>query len=858
MSKFYTAVHTVGNTVVEIGYENGKRVVNKTAYQPTLYAPSLTKQTRYKTLEGLPVDAWHPGDISDCRETIERYSSVSNFQIYGNTDWTAQYIGDKYPDEVQYDYKTLRIGFLDIETESEDGFPSLEDPNERINAITIETDGKRVSFALNEFTLPDVECLVFGDEQSMLLSFLEYWEQHYPDIITGWNIRFFDIPYIYKRVVKLFDEKTAKRLSPIRKIQEKIVNRKGKDHTVFDLLGVATLDYYELYIKFTYTNRESYSLNQIANVELGEEKLDYSEHDSIKDFYTKDFQKFMEYNSHDVTLVQKLDKKLKLLELVVALAYNAKVNFTDTFSQVKTWDCIIYHHLRNNGIVVPLKPEVEEKNEQFEGAYVKDPQVGIHNWIVSFDLDSLYPHLIMQYNISPETKLKVSKRNTLQPDYVINPDSEEANKQLLRFNHEHRDLALAENATIAANGVYFKRNIQGFLPKLMETMYEERKMYKEKMLEAKRSLKNNDTTLSPEAKEQLEYDISKYHNFQLVRKIQLNSAFGAVGNPYFRYYDIDCAEAITVSGKLSIRWIEQELNKFLNKMAGTTDIDFVVASDTDSVYLCLDKVVQKIFANKTPSDAKITETLEKLCKDKIEPYISSKYEELAQRVNAYAQKMHMKRESICSKGIWTAKKRYMLNVMMGEDGVLLKTPELKIMGIETARSSTPQIVRKALKTAISLIMNQGEKAVQQFVQEFRNSFDTASIDEIAFPRSVTGMDKYACKTSVYKKSTPIAVKGSLLYNHFLRKNGIDKKYRLIGEAEKIKFIYLKEPNPLSFVSGNEHVISFGTQIPKELNLDKYVDRDKQFEKSFKDPLKTILDVLKWSMEDTPSLEDFFV
>jgi DNA polymerase elongation subunit (family B) len=501
---------------------------------------------------------------------------------------------------------------------------------------------------------------------------------------------------------------------------------------------------------------------------------------------------------------------------------------------------------------------VEEKNEQFEGAYVKDPQVGMHNWIVSFDLDSLYPHLIMQYNISPETKLKVSKRNTLQPDYVINPDSEEANKQLLRFNHEHRDLALAENATIAANGVYFKRNIQGFLPELMETMYKERKMYKEKMLEAKRSLKNNDTTLSTEAKEQLEYDISKYHNFQLVRKIQLNSAFGAVGNPYFRYYDIDCAEAITVSGKLSIRWIEQELNKFLNKMAGTTDIDFVVASDTDSVYLCLDKVVQKIFANKTPSDAKITETLEKLCKDKIEPYISSKYEELAQRVNAYAQKMHMKRESICSKGIWTAKKRYMLNVMMGEDGVLLKTPELKIMGIETARSSTPQIVRKALKTAISLIMNQGEKAVQQFVQEFRNSFDTASIDEIAFPRSVTGMDKYACKTTVYKKSTPIAVKGSLLYNHFLQKNGIDKKYRLIGEAEKIKFIYLKEPNPLSFVSGNEHVISFGTQIPKELNLDKYVDRDKQFEKSFKDPLKTILDVLKWSMEDTPSLEDFFV
>lgn len=857
MSKFYTAVHSVGNTVIEIGYENGKRVVNKTAFQPTLYAPSLTKQSPHRTLDGLPVDAWHPGDISDCREAIEKYSTVANFPLYGNTDWVAQYIGQQYPGEVPYDYKTLRIGFLDIETESEDGFPSLEDPNERINAITIETDGKRVSFALHKFALPDVECLVFGDERSMLRAFIEYWEQHYPDIITGWNIRFFDIPYIYKRVVKLFDEKTAKRLSPIRKIQEKIVNRKGKDHTVFDLLGVATLDYYELYIKFTYTNRESYSLNHIANVELGEEKLDYSEHESIKDFYTKDFQKFMEYNSHDVTLVQKLDKKLKLLELVVALAYNAKVNFTDTFSQVKTWDCIIYHHLASKNIVVPLKPEVEEKNEQFEGAYVKDPQVGMHNWIVSFDLDSLYPHLIMQYNISPETKLKVSKRNTLKPEYVIDPDTEEANKQLLRFNHEHRELAQTENATIAANGVYFYRHTQGFLPELMETMYEERKMYKEKMLEAKRKLKAG-TDLSPAEKERLEYDISKYNNFQLVRKIQLNSAFGAVGNPYFRYYDIDCAEAITVSGKLSIRWIENKLNEFLNKMVGTSGEDFIVASDTDSVYLCLDKVVEKIYGNKQVSDAKITETLQRLCTDKIEPFIDSKYQELAERVNAYAQKMRMKRESICSKGIWTAKKRYMLNVMMGEDGVLLKEPELKIMGIETARSSTPQIVRKALKTAISLIMNKGEDAVQEFVETFRGQFDAAPVDEIAFPRSVTGMEKYASKTDVYKKSTPIAVKGSLLYNHFLRKNGLEKKYRPIGEAEKIKFVYLKEPNPLSHVSGKEQVISFGSQIPKELHLDKYVNRDLQFEKSFEDPLKTILNVLQWSIRKTASLEDFFV
>ena len=855
MAEFYTAIYIIGNDIAEIYYKDGKRHTRRVAFQPSLFAPSLTKTAIWHSLEGIPLDEWSPGSISDCKDVIDGYSTVSNFKIYGNTDWSAQYIAKTYPGEVQYDYKQLRIGFLDIETECEDGFPSITNPNERINAITIEIDDKRISFALNEFDLPGVECHVFGDERDMLRAFLEYWELHYPDIITGWNIRFFDIPYIHGRIVKLFDQKTARRLSPLKRIQEKIVNRKGKDHTVFDLLGVATLDYYELYIKFTYTNRESYSLNHIANVELGEAKLDYTEYDSIHEFYTKDFQKFMEYNSHDVTLVQKLDKKLKLLELVVALAYNAKVNFTDTFSQVKTWDCIIYHHLAAKKIVIPLKPEAEEKGEQFEGAYVKDPQVGMHKWIVSFDLDSLYPHLIMGYNISPETKDKLGKRNTLSPDHILNPDTEEAQKQFIRYQ-DHYEYAQKHNTTIAANGVYFTKDRQGFLPELMETMYEERKLYKEKMLDAKRQLKALSESATEE-RSRLDFEITKYHNFQLVRKIQLNSAFGAIGNPFFRFYDIDCAEAITVSGKLAIRWIEQELNKYLNKLVGTTDVDFVIASDTDSVYLCLDRVVQKIFKNST-TDAKITETLEKLCKDKIEPFISSRYEELARRVNAYAQKMHMKRESICSKGIWTAKKRYMLNVMMGEDGVLQKEPELKIMGIETARSSTPQIVRKALKTAISLIMNKGETAVQKFVEEFREEFEVAPIDDIAFPRSVTGMEKYSCRTGVYKKSTPIAVKGSLLFNYFLTKNGMDKKYQLIGEADKVKFVYLKEPNPLSVVSGKEQVISFMNQIPKELNLDKYVNRDLQFEKSFKDPLKTILDVLYWNIESRPSLEQFFV
>jgi len=856
MSEFYTSVHLVGNDIKEIYYCNGKRSTRTVRFQPTLFTPSLKRDVEWHTLEGIPLEAYKPGDVADCREVFTTYENVENFQIYGNEDYVAQYIAERYSGEIPYNYADLRVAFLDIETECEDGFPSLTEYNERVSAITVEMDGVRHSFAIHDFSIPDVECHVFGDEQDMLESFVEYWEQNYPDIVTGWNIRFFDIPYLYGRIAKIIDQKTAKRLSPFRQVRDRVINRKGKDHNVYDLVGVATMDYYELYIKFTYTNQESYSLNNIASVELGEAKTNYEEYDGIKDFYTKDWQKFMEYNNQDVVLVQRLDKKLKLMELVVAMAYNAKVNFMDIFSQVKTWDSIIYHHLNDKKIAIPLKVSGEEQDTQFQGAYVKEPIVGLHEWVVAFDLDSLYPHLIINYNMSPETKHKMGKRNTLKPEDILHPESYDAQTNFIRLE-DHQKFAKENNIAITSNGIYFKREKQGFLPELMETMYSERKMYKEKMLDCKAELKSLPSTATKKERELLEYKISKYNNFQLCRKIQLNSAYGAIGNRWFRYYDLDIAEAITISGQLSIRWIEKALNEFVNKMVGTTGKDYVAASDTDSIYLCLDKVVQKVFAGKMPSQERIAEVIQKICEDKIEPYIEAKYQELANTMNAYKQKMHMKRESISTKGIWTAKKRYMLNNIMGEDGVLLKIPELKIVGIETARSSTPLMVRTALKTAISIVMNKTELDVQEFAKDFRNKFNKASIQDIAFPRSVSGLDRYECTTAVYKKGTPIAVKASLLFNDYLEKNNLEKKYRKIAEADKIKFIYLKEPNPFSIVSGKEQVIAFMQHIPKELHLDKYVNRDLQFEKSFKDPLTRILDVIQWSVEKISTLESCF-
>ena len=847
MTDFYSHISVRGEKILYRGYSlhngNWKRIKREVRFQPTFFVPAQ-EQTEYLTLDGKYVEPFQPGSINECREFIEQYSQVDNFKIYGNDNYSAQFVGSSFPGEVSYDASVLKIAYLDIETKCENGFPSISDADQEVNVITIRTirDNQEhfYTFGLGQFNPlhKNHTCYCYDDECQLLTEFIEFWRQQDFDIVTGWNIQFFDIPYLIHRIEKLLGEGKSKALSPWSIIKSRIVRIMNRDQVCYDLIGISALDYFDLYRKFTFVNRESYKLDHIAFVELNERKETFEGFDGIQDLYSRDFQKFIQYNVKDVSLVVKLEEKLKLLELAVALAYSAKVNFNDVFSQVKTWDSIIYHHLNEKNIVIPMK-EIKEKQDQFQGAYVKEPQVGMNNWIVSFDLDSLYPHLIMQYNISPETKTNLGHRNLLSPDLILSEDP-----SVLPILNTVKD----ENQCIAANGITFRRDKQGFLPALMEKMYEERKMYKQKMLECKKKLKEEKDTLSSREKQQLELDISKYYNFQLVRKIQLNSAFGGIGNEYFRFYDLELAEAITISGQLSIRWIEKQLNVFLNNIAKTENEDYILGADTDSVYICLNNIAKNIKGTKQ----QIVSKIDQACNDIINPFIEKKYKQLATMMNAYDQKMHMKRESISDKGIFTAKKRYMLNVYMGEDNVILEEPDIKIMGIETARSSTPLVVREALKKAIYIILNEDEKTLIKFIDSFRKDFYEASPEDIAFPRSCNSLKEYSDAASIYRKSTPIAVKGALLYNHYLEEKDLSKKYNLIKDGEKVKFIYLKLPNPI-----NEHVISFPGVFPKELDLHTYVDYKVQFEKSFIEPLSSILNVIGWSHEERSSLESLF-
>ena len=830
--KFYTNVQLIGNQVLVREVDNGVRKEYRDEFFPTLFVKSK-KKTKFKTLGGEPVEPIKPGTVRECREFYKKYEDVDGFSVYGNDRYIYQYISEKYPqDEIKFDISQIKLVTLDIEVSSEQGFPDVESCQEEILAITIQdyTTKEIITWGVKPFNnkQKNVTYHCCPSEYQLLSSFIEYWMADVPDVVTGWNIQFYDIPYICKRLNRVLGEKLMKRFSNWGLVSQGEVFKNGRKHTTFDIGGLTQLDYLDLYRKFTYKAQESYRLDYIAEVELGQKKLDHSEFDTFKDFYTHGWQKFIEYNIVDVELVDRLEDKMKLIELALTMAYDAKVNYNDVFYQVRMWDNIIYNYLKKTNIVIPPKIR-SDKNEKYAGAYVKEPIPGKYDWVVSFDLNSLYPHLIMQYNISPETLLD-ERHPTATVDKILN---EELNFELYKDN------------AVCANGAMFRKDVRGFLPELMEKMYGDRVIFKKKMLAAKQQYEKTPTKA-------LEKEIARCNNIQMAKKISLNSAYGAIGNQYFRYYKLANAEAITLSGQVSIRWIEGKMNSYLNKLLQTDNVDYVIASDTDSIYLDMGPLVTKFFSNKSDDKTKIVGILDKICEDKLEPFIEQSYQNLADYVSAYEQKMQMKRENIADRGIWTAKKRYILNVWNSE-GVQYSEPKLKVMGIESVKSSTPAPCRKMLKDAFKLLMTGTENDVIDFIEKSRKEFKSLPPEQVSFPRSASDVEKYKSHSSIYAKGTPIHIRGALLFNHYIKQNKLDNKYSLIQNGEKIKFCYLKKPNTL-----HENVISFIQEFPKELDIDKYVDYDLQFEKSFLEPLKAILDSIGWNIEKQNTLESFFL
>ena len=828
MNFYKNVIEHKGKLLVR-GIKDGKEYQEKVNYKPTFY--SITQeQSEYKTLEGQNLKPIQFDSI-DASRRFKRDVATSNSPIYGLERYHYQYIGKNFPNDVEWSKDKIKIFTLDIETTCENGFPDVENPQEQLLCITVKNQSNKqiLTWGVGDFKTDreDVTYVKCKTESHLIMEFMKFWMKNYPDVITGWNTKFFDLPYLMNRIKMIAGDKVINKMSPWHLVRREEITVMGRPQTVYTLYGTVMLDYFDLYKWFIPTKQESYKLDYIGQVELGEGKDD-SPYDTFKDWYTNDFQSFVDYNIQDVEIVDKLEDKLGLIELALTIAYESKVNYDDIFSQVRVWDTLIANHLMSKKICVPPR-EDHVKESKYEGAYVKEPLEGMHKWVVSFDINSLYPHIIVQYNISPEKILGVK--------------SQGISVNNLLYGKAKLGYLKTEGACIAPNGATFKNDNQGFLPEMIETMYKERVIYKKRMLKAKKEYQKNKT-------EELKKEIARCHNIQWARKIALNSAYGAVGNQYFRYYDVRQASAITTAGQFIIRFIENKMNEYLNQVLQTMGkADYVIASDTDSIYLVLDKLVEKTCKDK--SDNEVVDFLNKVCEQKLEPYIEKCFAELSDYTNSFKNAMVMKREVIANKGIWTAKKRYMLNVL-DDEGVRLAKPKLKIMGIEAIKSSTPEVCRSKIKEAINLIMTSTEKDLQNFVADFREEFSKMTAEQVSFPRSCNHIKRYYDSNSIFKKGTPIHVKGALIYNHHIKRLKLAYKYPYINEGDKIKFVKLKDPNPFKF-----DVVSYMGRLPHEFELDKYIDYDTQFQKTFIDPLSFILNSIGWKVEEEANLELFF-
>ena len=821
--QFYTNVTPHGDFLHIRGFENGERFSERIKYQPRLYFP-FKGQCTHNSLDGKGLMPKSYNTIREARSAIKRYEEHKNF-VYGTDRFQYQFISDKYPGIVEYDKDKLRIYTIDIEVESEHGFPNVEDHAEKMICITIKDQVKKqilvwglADYKPKQDNVHYIKCI---DEKDLLIKFIKFWKEYTPDIITGWNSKYFDIPYLVRRIDKILGETVKNKMSPWGQVMEDSTYYMGKTQTYFRLHGIAQLDYLQLYQKFTIKNQESYKLDHIGFVELGETKDD-NPYDTFKEWYQQDIQSFIDYNIQDVELVDRLEDRLQLIELAITMAYNAKVNYEDVFSQVRMWDTIIYNELLKTNTIVPMR-DMNPQSKELVGAYVKEPTTGFHDWVVSFDLNSLYPHLIMQYNISPETILDDRK------DVLID--------ELL-----DKKIDMSDGNCMAANGTMYKTGKLGMLPRIIKREYDDRVIYKKKMLEAEQMYANTKD-------KKYEKLARKFYLIQHSKKISLNSAYGAIGNKYFRYYDHRQAEAITTSGQLNIRWIDKKVNEYFNKLYKTDNKDYVIASDTDSIYVNMAPLVKLTGAT---DKTKIVKALDQFCTEKFEPYIEKCYNELGSYMNVYENKMVMKREVIADKGIWTAKKRYILNVHNSE-GVQYPEPKLKIMGIEAVKTSTPLPCRDKLKEAFKVIMGGDQQEMKQFIIDFRREFELLPPEQIAFPRSVNGVKKYGDRTSIYKKGTPIHVKGALMYNHLLKIKKIGHKFQPIYEGDKGKYIHLRKN------LWNANCITFISKLPKEFDMHGYIDYETQFTKSFMEPLRFILGAINWHIDasDSNTIEDFF-
>lgn len=817
---FYTNLTYQDDFIYVKGYyQDGTPFIGRKPYKPYCFVKGAGE---YKTFDGSsPLrkkefeSVYEMKNYTSTKKPNGEFPEVFGLGVDGKyisqRELVYSFLADNFEKEIEFnvDY----IGILDVDIET----TSLSAQTGEILSISCSvTRNKETTyktFGLKFYTGTEVlnyeRC---DDEQEMLKKFCKFVKASDVDVISGWNSQRFDILYLCDRVYENYKKDWLKLLSPFglmpKKIHKKTKNRKtGQDeeYDIWKIEGLSDLDGMRLYAKYD-TYNGSLSLNNIAKRELGEEKLDYSEFGSLARLYEEDFNTFINYNQKDVILVDKILNKTKHIELAITISFLAKINFEDSFSPIVTWDILIYNYLYNNGIIIPRRKENKKDKKNIGGA-VRDARVGFSNHVITTDATSLYPSIIVSLNISPETFIR-------------------------KVTDISVELLNEKNYSKASNGCLFDNNKQGVLSYLVGNIFYKRVEYKNLMKEEKKK-NNGDKDL-----------INKLDIFQYAMKILINSAYGVFSSVHFRYFNIDLAEAITVTGQNIIGKTNDSVNKYLNEYLGNEiDKDYIIFSDTDSSAFTIDSIVKK----ENPEN--VTDFMDEFYKNNIEPYLTNVINKFAVDHNFFINSISFKREKIITKMVVLAKKKY-YGIVTDNEGFRYPNPEMFLTGVEIVRSSTPEVVKIPLRECMNFSLSGTEKELQLYIEKFKKEYMTLTPEAISFPKGVSDMSKYIQKTG-FRDGTPIQARASILYNELLKEHKLETKYEAITNTDKIKFVYLKMPNPLF-----QNVMGFKTSLPKEFGLHEYIDYNTMYSKTFLSPLESILNAVGWSEENDDEKEGF--